>query len=47
MSLFRSYFPAGGAEPSATRTIKQLASKIAEKKDESFSDAIPYIHARV
>ena len=30
----------GGAGPSATRIIKQLAIKNSEKKDESYSDAI-------
>ena len=30
----------GSAGPSATRTIQQLASKMAEEKDESYSDAI-------
>ena len=29
------------------RTIIQVASKIAEKKDESYSDAITYIRMRI
>ena len=37
----------GEAGPSATRTIKQVASKFAEKKDESYSDAITYIRTRI
>ena len=38
-----SFFTVLGSGPSASRTIKHLASKIAEKKDESYSDAITYI----
>ena len=43
VTLFRSCFPARGAGKSEKRTIKQPASKIAEKKDESYSDAIRYM----
>ena len=41
------FFCIGGTGPSATRTIKELASKIAEKKDGSLSDAITYIRTRI
>ena len=37
----------GNAGPSATRTIKQLVSKIAEKKYESYFDAITYIRTTI
>ena len=37
----------GGAGPFATCTIRQLASKLAEKKDESYSDAITFIHTKI
>ena len=50
VASFRSCFPAGGgggAGPCAPHTIKRLASKIAEKKDESYSDAITYIRTRI
>ena len=52
LDVEKSYFVSlvfscmGGAGPSATRTIKQLASKIAEKKNESYTDAITYIRRR-
>ena len=36
-----------GAEPSTMRTTKQLASKTAEKKDESYSDAVTYISSKI
>ena len=36
-----------GERPTATLTIKQLASKVAEKKVESYSDAITYIRERI
>ena len=39
--------PAGGAGPSETGTIKQLARKIAEKKDESYSDALLYVRTKI
>ena len=37
----------GATGPSATRTIKQLASRIAEKKDESHFGAITYIRTKI
>ena len=48
LDLEKSYFVSivfscmSGAGPSAKRTIKQLASEIAEKKTEPYSDAIEY-----
>ena len=43
-----SAFLLGGAGLLATRPLKQLASKFAEKKDESYySDAITYIRTRI
>ena len=46
-NFFPLVFLYGGAGPSATPTIKQLASQIAEKKDESYSDAITYVRTRI
>ena len=37
----------GGAAPEAKRFIKQVASRIAEKKHEKFSDAISYLRTRL
>ena len=36
-----------GAVPSTTRTLKHLASAIAEKKDESYSDVLTYMSTRI
>ena len=47
VNLFRWCFLSWGAGQSATRAIKQQASKKAENNDESYSDAITYIRTGI
>jgi len=37
----------GGSGPSATKVMKQLASKISEKKQEPYADVINYIRTKI
>ena len=47
LTSFTSFSSAWGAGRSKTRTTKQTAGRIAEKKDQSCSDAVTLIRTRI